>query len=161
SRPAATPNSVNNSYYNLGPSDPVWPDQPNPAPGAPTFTTSFGANSQPAGQGLLNVAIRLCALTTDTNAGPGFATPGKPVIIHCIAFGSVFENVAAPTAEGRAALNLLQQLSTVGGTPFPSSLSDTDPSHDPWKIVIGDQTQRQNKMTQAFIRIMDSDVPVS
>jgi hypothetical protein len=161
SNPAAKPTGVNNSYYNLGPSDPVWQDLPAPAPGAPTFTTAFGANSQPAGQGLLNVATRLCALTTDTNAGPGFATPGKPVIIHCIAFGSVFENVVAPTTEGRAALNLLQQLSTIGGTPFPSSLSDADPTHDPWKIVIGDQTQRQNKMTQAFIRIMDSDVPVS
>src|SRR5262249_10485528 len=127
---------ANNSYYNLGPTDTVTVD---------TSTTP--------GQSAINVATRICALTPDPTTGPGFATPPRPVILHCIAFGAVFE----PTAQGSEpanALSFLQQLSSIGGTGFPASLTDpTDPNY--YKLCTGTLQQRQDKLRTAFSKIMN------
>ena len=53
---------------------------------------------------------------------------------------------------------LLQQISTIGGTTFPSS--STDPVNG-YKWCIGTLQQRQQKLQQAFLNILDSSVPVS
>jgi hypothetical protein len=86
---------------------------------------------------------------------PGFATPNKPVIVHCIAFGAIFDtpNSIQPTAVG-----LMQDISTIGGTTFPSSA--TDPVNG-YKWCIGTIDQRRTKLKQAFLTILDSSVPVS
>lgn len=150
---------INSSYYNLNTAgaDKVWLDNVTAAAnGAPSYT---GGNSS-AGQAALNVAAKMCALTTDNTNGPGFATPSKPVLIHCLAFGAVFEPVASPPSQQGDGMSFLQKLSTVGGTSFPSSVSSTtDPNY--FKIIVGDLTQRQNRMKAAFLKIMDSDIPIS
>jgi hypothetical protein len=146
---------VNNSYYKVNPStDSIWQDNPSAAPGAPTYSSSG------AGQAACNTATKLCALTTDLTVGPGFATPSKPVLLHCIVFGAVFEPVSSPPTQQGQAFTLCQTLSTIGKTGFPSSVNDTTSPYY-YKIVIGTQTQRQSGMTQAFLNILDSDVPVS
>ena len=91
------------------------------------------------------------ALATDNTNGPGYATSQMPVVIHCIAFGAIFE----PTASGSeqaSAVTFLQSISTIGGTTFPSS--STDPVNG-YKWCIGTLSQRQAKLQQAFTTIMD------
>jgi len=134
--------TTNKSYYKIGPSD----------------TVTVGSGS--AGTAALNVATKLCALTTDSTNGPGFATPTKPVILHVIAFGAIFEDVTPPPAEQVTGMALFQSLSKIGGTGFPASVSDTsDPNA--YKIVTGTIDERRDKLKQAFITIMDSSIPVS
>jgi Flp pilus assembly protein TadG len=146
--------TTNNSYYKIGSSDPVWLDNPSAAPGAPTYSNST------AGQAAVNTATKLCAQVTDSTNGPGFATLSKPVLIHVIAFGAVLEPVASPPTQQADCMALCQAISTIGGTGFPSSVNaTTDPNY--YKLVIGTQAQRQSKMTQAFLNILDSDIPVS
>jgi hypothetical protein len=105
-----------------------------------------------------NVATRICALTTDATNGPGFATPTKPVILHCIAFGALFEPDASGT-EGSDAMSLLQSLSAIGGTGFPSSVTDTSSPYY-YKICIGTLAQRQAKLQTAFTTIMDDGIAI-
>jgi hypothetical protein len=86
---------------------------------------------------------------------PGYATPNKPVIIQCIAFGAIFE---APNSIQSSSVNLLQMISAIGQTTFPSLASD--PTYG-WKWCIGSLSQRQALLKTAFLKILDSDVPVS
>ena len=126
------------SYYLIRPGDNVTPSNADPA------------------QDSLNVATRICALTTDTNGLPGYATPRTPVLIHTLAFGAVFE----PTASGSEPANavaFLQNLSTIGNTVFPSSSSD--PANG-YKWCIGTLSDRQTKLQQAFTKILESTVAV-
>jgi hypothetical protein len=51
----------------------------------------------------------------------------------------------------------LQQLSTIGGTVFPST--STDPTNG-YKWCIGTLAQRQSETEQAFIKILDDTVAV-
>jgi hypothetical protein len=129
-----------NSYYNVRPGD--------------TVNTS----SANAGSDALAVVQRIVAQTTDTTNGPGFATPTKPVVIHCLAFGAVFE----PTASGGEpanAMSFLQQISALGGTGFPNSVTDTG-SPDFYKLCTGTLQQRQDKLRQAFQKVMDDGVAI-
>ena len=132
---------ANNSFYYVRPGDTVQTD-----------------SSTDPGQSAVNVLTRICALTTDNTNGPGFATPTKPVLVHCLAFGAVFE----PTASGSepaAAIAFLQQLSAIGGTGFPASVTDTT-SPDFYKLCTGTLQQRQDKLRQAFTKIMDDGVAI-
>jgi Flp pilus assembly protein TadG len=129
---------TNNSYYTL------WGN------------ASLGSAS--ANTDAINVATKICALTTDAANGPGFATATKPVLLHCIAFGAVFEPDASGT-EGARAMSMLQSLSTVGGTGFPSSVTDTSSPYY-YKICIGTLAQRQTKLQAAFTKIMDDGIAI-
>ncbi|MGO9600596.1 MAG: TadG family pilus assembly protein [Isosphaeraceae bacterium] len=80
---------------------------------------------------------------------PGFGSAGKPVTIQCLAFGGIFET---PSSTLTSSVSLLQQISAVGGTVFPSSSSD--PTNG-YKWCIGNMTQRQSRLTQAFETIMN------
>jgi hypothetical protein len=88
---------------------------------------------------------------------PGYATSTKPVLIHTIAFGAIFEPSASGT-EATAAVSLLQQISSIGGTVFPSS--STDPQYG-YKWCIGTLAERQAKLQQAFNIILDTGNTVS
>jgi Flp pilus assembly protein TadG len=125
-----------NSYYQIGPTDSV--------------TASGSAESE-----TYAVVDRLVALETDNVNGPGFAKPGRPVIIHCIAFGAIFEPTASGTEKDNA-IRLLQTISAKGGTYFPSSLSDTSNGDQRYKFCIGTLDERREKLRQAFRRITDS-----
>jgi Flp pilus assembly protein TadG len=136
---------ANNSFYDIRPGDTVTLNQ-----------QGFGIASP--GNSAIAVAQRICALTTDTTNGPGFATPSKPVLIHCIAFGAIFEQDAAGS-EATSAMNLLQSISSVGGTGFPSSVTATsDPNF--YKLCVGTFGDRQTKLRTAFSKIMDDGVVI-
>ena len=56
-------------------------------------------------------------------------------------------------------MTLLQNLSAVGGTGFPASVTDTSSPYY-YKICIGTLAQRQAKLQAAFTTIMDSGVAI-
>jgi hypothetical protein len=87
---------------------------------------------------------------------PGYSTPRKPVVIHTLAYGPVFEPTASGT-EPDNAVALLQDLSTIGGTTFPSSSTDPD---NGYKWCIGSIEERKNKLKTAFLKLMDENVTV-
>ena len=101
-----------NSYYNIRPAD----------------TVNGGGYSQ---SNLLAVVENICnhddstyTYTVPSGAPtpasvPGYATPNKPVIVQCIAFGAIFEN---NNNIQPGAVSLLQAVSTIGGTTFPEFL---------------------------------------
>ncbi len=132
-------NPTNNSYFNIG-------------------GNNASTSSADASQDAINVATKICAQITDNTNGPGFATPTKSVVLHCIAFGALFEPDASGT-EGTTAMTLLQNLSTIGGTGFPSSVTDTSSPYY-YKICIGTLAQRQTKLQTAFTTIMDNGVAI-
>ena len=68
---------------------------------------------------------------------PGFGVAGKPVTIHCLVFGGIFET---PSFTLTSSVDLIQQISAVGGTVFPSTASD--PTNG-FKWCIGTIDQRQ------------------
>jgi Flp pilus assembly protein TadG len=130
----------NNSYYNILPGD------------------SVQISGNDPGQDAIQVAQKICALTTDNTNGPGFSTPTKPVLIHCIAFGAIFEPTAQD-GQSATAMSLLQQISTIGKTGFPSSVTATsDPNY--YKLCIGTLAQRQAKLQQAFSIIMNDGTSI-
>ncbi len=132
-------NPTNNSYYNIG-------------------GNNASASGNDPSQDAINVATQICNLTTNTG-NPGFATATKPVILHCIAFGALFEPDADGTAGGNAAMSLLQNLSAVGGTGFPASVTDTGSPYY-YKLCIGTLAQRQSKLQTAFTTIMDDGIAI-
>jgi hypothetical protein len=141
-------NNVNNSYYNISSTDTI-------TLSAQGYTTT---QPSPSATDATNVATKMCALYNDTTTGPGFATSTKPVTIHCLAFGSVFESTATGT-EATQALSLLQTISTTGGTGFPSSVTaTTDPNF--YKLITGSQSHRQANLRTAFDKIMSDEVAI-
>ena len=56
-------------------------------------------------------------------------------------------------------MNMLQQISQVGKTGFPSSVTATsDPNY--YKLCLGTLAQRQDKLRKAFSLIMDDGIAV-
>lgn len=102
------------------------------------------------------VANQLCAL--ETANPPGYSTARKPVLIHCIAFGQMFDPTVAPGASAArdAALAILQNLQFIGKTQ--SSPTQPLPSY---KIIIGNTDQRVTRTQQCFQRIMQDSVSVT
>ncbi len=86
---------------------------------------------------------------------PGFATASKPVEVQTIAFGIVFE-IATGTQSG--AVGLLQAVSQIGGTTFPSSASD--PTNG-FKWCIGDLSTRVKLLQQAFQNVLNDGNSIS
>jgi hypothetical protein len=126
------------SYYNIGP------------------LGSYSPSGSSASQSAQNVATAMCALDSAGGNPPGYAQVRKPVLIHCIAFGAIFE----PTASGSEQTNavaFLQALSTIGGTTFPGSAGD---AANGYKWCIGTLAQRQAKLQQAFTNILDETVSI-
>ena len=125
------------SYYNIGPGN------------------VYSVGSADPGTDAINAATQICA----SNSGggmTGYSSTQKPVIIQTLAFGAIFE----PTASGSqasSAVSMLQQISTVGGTVFPSS--STDPTNG-YKWCIGTLSQRQSKLQTAFTTILDDSISV-
>lgn len=92
---------------------------------------------------------------TPNQGYPGYALPGKPVAVQCIAFGAIFE---VPSSIQTSSVSLLQSISSIGGSTFPSSADDTT---NGYKWCIGDLTTRQTKLRQAFTNIMNSGIPIT
>jgi hypothetical protein len=104
-----------------------------------------------AGQQTLEVVQQICA--ADNAGAPGYSSRRKPVAIHTLGFGSLFEN---PSPAQTTALNLLQQIQYYGNT-------QTDPATplDPSKLIIGSSSNRVSLMKTAFSKIMQSGYSVT
>jgi hypothetical protein len=87
------------------------------------------------------------------SALPGYSTQGKPVLIHTLAFGGMFESSSSLKPQ---CLSYLQQIQTYGGT----QKTNTDPLPS-WKVIIGDSSTRINSIRSAFTAIMQDGVQVS
>ncbi len=129
----------------------------------PGDSVSSGGYSE---QNLMKVVQAICNKANGTAANvngyspnpgyPGFATARKPVIIHTIAFGAIFESTASGTDQTNA-ISLLQKISKVGGTTFPGSAGD---ANNGYKWCIGNMEQRKSKLRTAFSAVMDDGVSV-
>jgi Flp pilus assembly protein TadG len=99
------------------------------------------------------VVDKLVAL--DSASPPGYTTTRKPVLIHCLAFGTLFEPANA-TADKDSALEFLQTIQFKGktqdaiDTPLPS-----------YKMIVGTADERITKLQQAFSNIMQDGVQVT
>jgi hypothetical protein len=98
-----------------------------------------------------------------TGIGPGFATPRTPVVIHTIAFGSLFNTSNTSPAQSQA-LGLLQYMQYRGGTQ-----SNPNTALDPSKIInqaVWDDgannpaTSRKAAMQKAFTTSIQDSVGV-
>ncbi len=140
-----TSNSTN-SYYNI-------------LPGQSITAGNYDANAT------MQVAQAICNTATGTagsansavsNPGlPGFATASRPVLIHTIAFGNVFQ---IPSSTQTGAVSLLQGISQIGGTTFPSSASDAT---NGYKWCIGPLSTRVQLLQQAFAKVLDDGQAIS
>jgi hypothetical protein len=102
---------------------------------------------------IYNVVDQIVAL--DTAGAPGYSTSRKPVAIHCLAFGTLFE----PTTndpDKASALNLLQTIQYKGQT----QASPSTPLED-YKRIVGTANERIDKLRDAFRSIMQDGVQVS
>jgi hypothetical protein len=133
-----TNNGAYNSYYNTPPLS--------------TISVS-GANSD---TDAINVATVLTSQTTSSSPIPGFSTTTDKVTIQCIVFGAIFEPDASGPDQADA-VSLMQSISTLGGTVFPSSSSD--PTNG-YKWCIGTLAQRQAKLQQAMTTVLDDEVSI-
>jgi Flp pilus assembly protein TadG len=135
-----------NSYYDILPTNSI-------------TATGYNQNA------LLQVVQAICNTSSGvagtpnsavTNPGlPGFATANKPVEVQTIAFGIVFE---ISTSTQTSAVGLLQAISQIGGTTFPSS--STDPTNG-FKWCIGPLSTRVQLLQQAFANVLDDGNSVS
>jgi hypothetical protein len=120
-------------------------------------SNSTGSYSSDANQ-IYGVAQTLCNL--DSNSTPGYSTTKKPVLIHCIAFGSLFDpSIASSSAAATTrnnALAILENVQYIGSTqatattPLPS-----------YKIIIGSPSQRITLMQTCFQQIQQSTVSIT
>lgn len=149
-----------NGFYNGGPNNSFYQIQPG------QVLTSGGQDNNQLYQ-IAQAIVNYSNGTPVASAGytpyspnpgyPGFSQPRKPVIMHTIVFGPIFE----PTGSGSlqtSIVQMMQVVSGIGGTVFPSS--STDPSNG-YKWVIGTLDQRLNKLQQAFATIMNDGVAVT
>jgi Flp pilus assembly protein TadG len=141
-----TNNGGTSSYYNILPTSNL-------------TATGYDQNE------LLQVVQAICNTSSGTagtpnsavsNPGyPGFATSNKPVEVQTIAFGIVFQ---ISTSTQTSAVGLLQAISQIGGTTFPSSASD--PTNG-YKWCIGTLSTRVQLLQQAFANVLDDGNSVS
>jgi Flp pilus assembly protein TadG len=142
----------NNSYYNILPGQTVFPVGYNSS----DFTCQIVQAICNKSDGTPVTSPGYVPYTTNPGY-PGFSSTNKPVTIQTIVFGAMFEPTAAGATQD-AAVSLMQQISGIGGTVFPSSASD--PTNG-YKWCIGTLSQRQAKLEQAFTNIMNDGVAVS
>lgn len=118
-------------------------------------TGSISSSGTAATTDATNVATQICAMDTASSPLPGFSTSRNAALIHCIVFGAIFEPTASGSTQSQA-VTLMQQISTIGSTNFPSSPA----GQDGYKWCIGTLPERQNKLRQAFTNILDQEVGI-
>ena len=111
----------------------------------------LASGSTDAANQTLEVVQRLCA--DDTSATPGYSTRRKPVQVHTLGFGSLFET---PSSAQTTALNLLQGIQTYGGTQTNAATP-----LDSYKIITGTSQERVDKMKAAFSKILQDGYSVT
>jgi hypothetical protein len=105
------------------------------------------------------VAQAICNLDTDPNT-PGYATPRKPVFLHTIAFGSLFDATNSSSSK-TTALNLLQQMQAIGTTQSPGSPTDATTALQSYKIITGTSSTRISNLQTAFSNILQDGLQLT
>jgi hypothetical protein len=139
-----------NSYYNVRLQDGT-------SAAANEYPTGVTGNVALATSQAIAIATQICA--QDTASPAGYSTTRKPVLIHCIAFGSLFDPTNA-SAYKTSALNLLENLQYLGGQAGGEQTTLTTPLAS-YKIIVGPYSTRITNLQQAFSTIMQSGVQVS
>lgn len=126
------------------------------SPGSSDFPTvqAYGNNDPTVTGQIYTICRNICAL--DTASPAGYATPRKPVLIHCIGFGPVYDS-GAPERAG--ALATLQQIQYIGSTQ--ASPTDALDTIAPYKIIVGKQSDMIQNLQTAFTIILQGGVQVS
>ncbi len=133
---------TNNSYYS------VRYNYGNPsASDYPTNINGYNDNDPAVTNQIYTICNQLAAQTTASS--PGYSTPQKPLLIHCIGFGPCFSPSDSEAPTNTATLNAMQ---TIG------NVTDGMPSY---KIIYGDQTTVVNDLQQAFTQILQTGVQIS
>jgi Flp pilus assembly protein TadG len=126
-------NGANNSYYEIR-----YPGE-TPSDSGTVTTQCY------------NVVDQIVALESSA----GYSTIRKPVIIHCIGFGTIFEP-GVTSSQTTPALTFLQTIQFKGKT----QANTTDPLPT-FKRITGTAQQRIDKLQQAFSAIMQDGVQVT
>jgi len=116
-----------------------------------SITISGGSNAWD-GNNFQTVAQKLAS---NTSLG-GYSTTNKPLLIHAIGFGFLFESGYAPASEQTNALAALASLQSNGNVDDTADTSDifAGSSIASYKIITGNSNQRVEKMQRAFTRIL-------
>jgi hypothetical protein len=125
-------------------------------------TTEYPANNNGSFSGfdtqLYDIVQHIC--NQDNASVPGYSTPRRPVLVHSIAYGSLFDPSVASSSQAQAernfALAILQQCQYIGSTQ-----SDPATPLQSYKIITGTATQRISLIQQCFTKIMEDQVAVS
>jgi hypothetical protein len=95
-----------------------------------------------------------------TASPPGFSTVSRPVLVHCIGYGSIFDPTLSGTAATTARTDALTFLQTVQF--YGNTSTNTNPASFPsWKQIYGTNANRISTMQTAFTNIMQSEVQIS
>jgi Flp pilus assembly protein TadG len=121
------------------------------------YPTGVSSNVATATTQATTIASQICAL--DTANPPGYSTARKPVLIHCIAFGSLFNSSNNSTYKTNA-LSLLQNLQYIGGQAGGEQAALTTPLAS-YKLITGSYNQRIANLQQAFTNIMQDGVQLA
>ena len=116
------------------------------------MNASYGDNASQVTSQIYTICQQLVAQTTASPSG--YATSTKPVLIHTIAFGPVFD----PSSPKRSsALQTLQEIQYIGNTQSSSSTSLAS-----YKIITGSDDVISQNLQTAITNIMTVGiVPVS
>ena len=144
---AKGPSGENRSYYR------VRYNSANPGGSQFPSVASSSDNSSAVTTQIYDVASQICSL--ETASIPGFSTSRKPVKIHCIGFGPIFETSSSART---SALTTLQQIERIGKAQSTSTPTAWLPDY---KIVTGDDDAIIAKLRTAIINIMQDGVQVS
>jgi len=142
---AYPPGGLNSIFQNQGPYRSYFRIRYD-APGSPKneYPPYVASGADEAATQALAVTSRLC----EPDTALGFSTRRKPVRVHTLAFGSLFE-AGGNTTEANKALSLLQQMQFIGGVQDNPS---TPLANE--KIIVGSANQRIERMRTAFSNIM-------
>jgi len=113
----------------------------------PSSVSGYSENNSTVTSQIYSLCSQLAA--NETASPPGYSTPSKKVLIHCIGFGPVF----APNSDKRAgALATLREMQTRG------NVTDNMPEY---KVIYGTETEMISRMQQAFTQILQDGVQVA
>ncbi len=113
----------------------------------PSSVSGYSENNSTVTNQVYSLCSHIAA--NETASPPGYSTPSKKVLIHCIGFGPVF----APDSDKRAgALATLREMQTRG------NVTDNMPEY---KVIYGTETEMISRMQQAFTQILQDGVQVA
>lgn len=113
----------------------------------PTGINGYNDNDPTVTSQIDSICTQLANLTTASS--PGYSTPSKPLLIHCIGFGPYFDPGSSTYSANVATLNGMEVIGNV---------NDGMPSY---KIIDGTQAQVVSDLQQAFTIILQSGVQVA